>query len=113
MRDWNYTDIVAVTVVGGAPKDWGYTVMETPAWSNEEMAKSRTIEAAAHPRSPYQAEPMSDERIAQIKEWAHELADGGDYNDHPCEYGYAENILDLIARIDELKAKVLKYEENA
>jgi hypothetical protein len=77
----------------------------TAHMSNEEMAHRRAIEEARLAPKSYVAEPMSDERIAEVKELAHNLADGGDYIDHPCEYGYAEDILDLIARIDELKAK--------
>jgi hypothetical protein len=72
-------------------------------WSNEEMERKRATEEARLFLKKYSASPMSDEEIAKTKWWTQKMADGGDYDNHPCEYWYAEIILDLIARIDELK----------
>lgn len=44
--------------------------------------------------------------LKQEIESARELARTGDYNEHPCEIGYAETIVDLADRIEQLEAEV-------
>lgn len=47
--------------------------------------------------------------LKQEIESARELARTGDYNEHPCEIGYAETIVDLADRIEQLEAALRPF----
>ena len=50
--------------------------------------------------------------LKQEIESARELARTGDYNEHPCEIGYAETIVDLADRIEQLDAALRRQGDN-
>jgi hypothetical protein len=63
-------------------------------------------------------EPMNDDDIEEAREYARRIISSGghgfDISEVPAALvALAQDFLDLIARVDELKAKVLEYEESA